>query len=202
MYLLNGTQFLFGPEKEEQGEGCERDLGFLFHKGAIQTLILGNTWCFLWLGTPDAMQWYQLGWSSRGRGAAFCLTATLNIHPQRQIICWLLNYLMKLSENQIKCMHELIAEFFWLVFVNAIPAEFNSRGPAGSTHHPLVQDHERGGEQWIRGLNMLKFFTHLIASLAMAAKQWKVGTCGVVLWSIIIKTFWLYPWATYLPGGE
>lgn len=43
---------------------------------------------------------------------------------------------------------------------------------------------------------------YLIASLAVAAKQRKVGTCGVILWSIVIQTLWMNPWAPYLSEGE
>ena len=52
---------------------------------------------FLWQRTPDAAhqlgnQRYQAGWRFTERSSAYCLTATLNIHPHRQIICCLLNH--------------------------------------------------------------------------------------------------------------
>lgn len=43
---------------------------------------------------------------------------------------------------------------------------------------------------------------YLVASLAMAAEQRKVGTCGTVLWSIVVKTLWVYPRAAHLAGRE
>lgn len=95
--------FLCGPGKEGQvqkrsGEGPS---GFCFSWGAIKTLIFNHTWCFffffLWQQTPDAAhqlgnQRYQAGWRFTERSSAYCLTATLNIHPHRQIICCLLNH--------------------------------------------------------------------------------------------------------------
>lgn len=43
---------------------------------------------------------------------------------------------------------------------------------------------------------------YLVASLAVAAKQRKVGTCGAVLRSIVVQTLGVYPWATHLEGEE
>lgn len=34
----------------------------------------------------------------------------------------------------------------------------------------------------------VKFLMYLVASLAVAAKQRKVCTCGTVLWSVVVQT--------------
>lgn len=43
---------------------------------------------------------------------------------------------------------------------------------------------------------------YLVASLAVAAKQRKVGTCGTVLWGVVVQTLGVYPRATHLAGAE
>ena len=41
-------------------------------------------------------------------------------------------------------------------------------------------------------INILKSLTYLVASLPVTAEQRQVGPCGVVLWSVVIKTLGLY----------
>lgn len=43
---------------------------------------------------------------------------------------------------------------------------------------------------------------YLVASLAVAAKQREVGTCGAVLWSVVVQTFGVNPQAPYLAAEE
>ena len=42
MYLLNGTQFLFGPGKEEQQGGCEGTSGFFASQGSYSNIDFGK----------------------------------------------------------------------------------------------------------------------------------------------------------------
>lgn len=39
----------------------------------------------------------------------------------------------------------------------------------------------------------VKCLMYLVASLAVAAKQRKVGTCGTVLWSVVVQTLGVNP---------
>lgn len=220
-----------------------RALRFLFQQGAIQTLIFSHTWCFLWLGTPDAVhQWgnqrYQAGWRFTERSSTYCLTPTLNIHPHRQIIGRLLDHPSPRAAGvqPVIQLHDIFG-----AYVDAIPnivfpfITFRSgwthqrraifccestvaarfRGLAESAdilgyisrwakrgceivtrENTCMREMERDGQR--QNKRGVKCLTYLVASLAMAAKQREVGACRAVFWSVIVQTFWMYPWATHL----
>lgn len=98
MYLLKWNVGSYagqgrGGGQKRSGEGPS---GFCLSWGAIKTLIFTHTWCFFCDGGhlmhQLGNQRYQAGWRFTERSSAYCLTATLNIHPHRQIICCLLNH--------------------------------------------------------------------------------------------------------------
>lgn len=111
MYLLNGTWSSCGAR--ERGRRWMA-LRFLFQTRAIHTLIFTHTWCFMWLGTPDAVhQWgnqrNQAGWRFDERS----LPQTLNIHHHGQIICCLLRHpSLKLAGVQLKTTRDSIVRSF------------------------------------------------------------------------------------------
>lgn len=63
-----------------------------------------------------------------------------------------------------------------------------------------MRERHRDGER--QNKQGVKCLTYLVAPLAMAAEQREMCPGGTVLWSVVVQTLWLDPWATHLRGGD